>query len=85
MSLLLANTAQSTVDGAFVAGIVAGVPEEVHESAIGLLGALKELVSSDDVLGTVAQSVKQGWLGRIARMEAYYQQADAGRAFNSGR
>ena len=73
MSLLLANTAQSTVDGAFVAGIVAGVPEEVHESAIGLLGALKELVSSDDVLGTVAQSVKQGWLVRKACRRFWWQ------------
>ncbi|CNH16762.1 filamentous hemagglutinin outer membrane protein [Yersinia aldovae] len=85
----------ATQDGAFAAGIVTGVPEGVHDSAIGLLGALKEpkqtfmalkeLVNNDDVLGTVAQSVKQDWLGRIARMEAHYQQADTVGAFDSGR
>ncbi len=85
----------ATQDGAFAAGIVAGVPEGVHDSAIGLLGvlkepkqtfmALKELINSDDVLGTVAQSVKQDWLGRIARMEAHYQQAGTRGAFDSGR
>ncbi|EPB0880349.1 DUF637 domain-containing protein [Yersinia enterocolitica] len=85
----------ATQDGAFAAGIVAGVPEGVHDSAIGLLGALKEpkqtfmalkeLINSDDVLGTVAQSVKQDWLSRIDRMEAHYQQAGTKGAFDSGR
>ncbi|WP_246108374.1 hypothetical protein [Yersinia kristensenii] len=81
-------------DGAFAAGIVAGVPEGLHDSVIGLLGvlkepkqtfmALKELINSDDVLGKVAQSVKQDWLSRIDRMEAHYQQAGASGAYDSG-
>ncbi|WP_145530993.1 DUF637 domain-containing protein [Yersinia kristensenii] len=84
----------ATQDGAFAAGIVAGVPEGLHDSAIGLLGvlkepkqtfmALKELINSDDVLGKVAQSVKQDWLSRIDRMEAHYQQAGARGAYDSG-
>lgn len=85
----------ATQDGAFAAGIVAGVPEGLHDSAIGLLGvlkepkqtfmALKELINSDDVLGKVAQSVRQDWLSRIDRMEAHYQRAGTGGAYDSGR
>ncbi|MDA5474908.1 hypothetical protein [Yersinia kristensenii] len=84
----------ATQDGAFAAGIVAGVPEGLHDSAIGLFGvlkepkqtfmALKELINSDDVLGKVAQNVKQDWLSRIDRMEAHYQQAGASGAYDSG-
>ncbi|MGM7756962.1 two-partner secretion domain-containing protein [Yersinia enterocolitica] len=84
----------ATQDGAFAAGIVAGVPEGLHDSAIGLLGvlkepkqtfmALKELVNGDNVLGKVAQSVKRDWLARIDRMEAHYQQAGRSGAYDSG-
>ncbi len=84
----------ATQDGAFAAGIVVGVPEGVHDSAIGLLGVLKEprqaiaalraLISSDDVIGTVAQSVKQEWLARINSMEANYQRAGTRGAYASG-
>ncbi|WP_315850470.1 DUF637 domain-containing protein [Yersinia rochesterensis] len=82
-------------DGAFAAGIVTGVPEGLYDSSIELLGvlkepkqafmALRELVNSDDVAGTVAQSVKRDWLARIDRMEAHYQRAGAGGAYDSGR
>ncbi|MBX9475614.1 DUF637 domain-containing protein [Yersinia enterocolitica] len=84
----------ATQEGAFAAGIVAGVPEGLYDSAIGLLGvlkepkqtfmALKELVNGDDVLGKVAQSVKRDWLARIDRMEAHYQQAGRSGAYDSG-
>ncbi len=85
----------ATQDGAFAAGIVASVPEGLYDSTVELLGVLKEprqaitalraLINSDDVIGTVAQSVKQGWLARIDRMEAHYQQAGTRGAFDSGR
>ncbi|CNI41111.1 Uncharacterised protein [Yersinia thracica] len=82
-------------DGAFAAGIVAGVPEGLYDSSIELLGvlkepkqtfmALRELINNDDAIGTVAQSVKQDWLARIDRMEAHYQRAGTGGAYDSGR
>ncbi|QKJ05284.1 DUF637 domain-containing protein [Yersinia mollaretii] len=73
----------ATQDGAFAAGIVASVPEGLYDSTVELLGmleepqqaisALRELANSDDIIGTVAQSVKQEWLARINRMEAWCQ------------
>ncbi|QKJ09026.1 DUF637 domain-containing protein [Yersinia bercovieri ATCC 43970] len=84
----------ATQDGAFAAGIVASVPEGLYDSAVELLGMLKEpqqaisalraLINSDDVIGTVAQSVKQGWLARINSMEANYQRAGTRGAYASG-
>ncbi|CNH85106.1 filamentous hemagglutinin outer membrane protein [Yersinia pekkanenii] len=84
----------TTQEGAFAAGIVAGVPEGLYDSAVELLGvlkepkqifmALKELVNSDDVLGQVGQSIKRDWLSRIDRMEEHYQKAGNLSAYNSG-
>lgn len=84
----------ATQDGAFAAGIVASVPEGLYDSTVELLGmlkepqqaitALRELANSGDIIGTVAQSVKQEWLARINRMEAHYQQAGASGAYESG-
>ncbi len=84
----------ATQDGAFAAGIVASVPEGLYDSTVELLGVLKEprqaitalraLINSDDVIGTVAQSVKQEWLARINSMEANYQRAGASGAYASG-
>ncbi|CNH99868.1 DUF637 domain-containing protein [Yersinia bercovieri] len=84
----------ATQDGAFAAGIVASVPEGLYDSTVELLGVLKEprqaitalraLINSDDVIGTVAQSVKQEWLARINSMEANYQRAGTRGAYASG-
>ncbi|MBS0057360.1 DUF4258 domain-containing protein [Yersinia sp. Marseille-Q3913] len=46
--------------------------------------ALRALINSDDVIGTMAQSVKQEWLARINSMEANYQRAGASGAYASG-
>ncbi|AJJ10555.1 hypothetical protein CH64_3323 [Yersinia rohdei] len=82
-------------DGAFAAGMVAGVPEGLYDSGVELVGllqepkqtfmALRELINSDDAVGTVARGIRQDWLARIDRMEAHYQQAGTRGAYDSGK
>ncbi|CNF05627.1 Uncharacterised protein [Yersinia rohdei] len=47
--------------------------------------ALRELINSDDAVGTVARGIRQDWLARIDRMEAHYQQAGTRGAYDSGK
>ncbi|WP_145591896.1 DUF637 domain-containing protein [Yersinia rochesterensis] len=85
----------ATQEGIFAAGMVVGVPEGLRDSAFELLRvvknpqqaiiALRDLINSDDISGTVVRSVKQDWLSRVNKMEAHYQQAGPSGAYDSGR
>ncbi|CNJ15989.1 Uncharacterised protein [Yersinia rohdei] len=60
------------------------MPEALYDSGVELVGmlqepkqtfmALRELINSDDAVGSVARGIRQDWLARIDRMEAHYQQ-----------
>lgn len=71
------------------------MPEGLYDSGVELVGmlqepkqtfmALRELINSDDAVGTVAQGIRQDWLARIDRMEAHYQQTGTSSAYDSGK
>ncbi|WP_375058552.1 VENN motif pre-toxin domain-containing protein [Zobellella sp. DQSA1] len=81
-------------DGSFAAGLAMGVPAGLYDTVIGLahMGmnpletweALKGVINSGDILGTVSSAVKQSYLDRIDHMMAEYERAGAGGAFNAG-
>ncbi|QVQ28286.1 hemagglutinin repeat-containing protein [Achromobacter deleyi] len=81
-------------DVSYYTGVVAALPASLYELAKGLVtigaspletyAALKELFSSDDVLGKIAEAEKQSYIERITRMQEEYQRAGAGGAFNAG-
>lgn len=75
-------------------GLLAGVPAGMVDSVQGLvqlglnpaqtLDALKSLINSGDLLGSVTDTVKQSYLARIEAAEAQYQKAGASGSFNAG-
>ncbi|MFM5470337.1 VENN motif pre-toxin domain-containing protein, partial [Aeromonas veronii] len=81
-------------DGSFAAGMAAGVPASLYETAEGIvkaasspietLDALKTLFNSDDALGAVSEAVKQSYIARIEKLKAEYQKAGASGSFNAG-
>ncbi|WP_302467655.1 VENN motif pre-toxin domain-containing protein [Pseudomonas muyukensis] len=81
-------------DGSFAAGMIAGVPEGLYDTVKGIVqtasspgetfDALKSLFQSDDVLGNIADAVKQSYIERIDQMEAEYERAGAGGSFKAG-
>jgi len=87
----ITDLAQGT---SFAAGMVAGVPAGLYETVDGIVKtasnpaeaycALKTLSDSGNVLGNLAQAVKQSWTDRIDRMEAEYQKGSISGAFNAG-
>ncbi|NIG76584.1 VENN motif pre-toxin domain-containing protein [Klebsiella sp. Ap-873] len=80
-------------DVAYGTGMLAGVPLGLYESVDSLskaitnpvdtLGAIKQLLTSDDMFSTVSDTVKQSYIDRINLMESEYQRAGAGGAYNA--
>lgn len=83
-----------TQNGAFVAGMVSGVPVEFVEtaqSAIALMenpaqaiDAFKALMREDDVWSAITNSVKQSYIARLDAMKASYQKAGVNGAYSAG-
>ncbi|MFM5820060.1 DUF637 domain-containing protein [Aeromonas sanarellii] len=81
-------------DGSFAAGMAAGVPASLYETAEGIvkaasspietLDALKALFNSGDALGKVSDVMKQSYIARIEKLKAEYQKAGASGSFNVG-
>lgn len=81
-------------DVSFYSGVMAGVPAGLYDLAQGIVdtaaspletyAALKSLLESDDVPGTVSAAMKQSLIERITRMEEEYQRAGAAGSFNAG-
>ncbi|MEZ7213929.1 DUF637 domain-containing protein [Klebsiella spallanzanii] len=83
-----------TQNGAFLAGMVSGVPVEFVEtaqSAIALMenpsqaiDAFKALMREDDVWSAITNSVKQSYVARLDAMKASYQKAGVNGAYSAG-
>lgn len=81
-------------DGSFAAGMAAGVPASLYETAEGIvkaasspietLDALKALLNSGDALGKVSDVMKQSYIARIEKLKAEYQKAGVSGSFNAG-
>ncbi len=81
-------------DVSFNTGVVAAIAASLYDLAKDLVkigaspletyAALKELFSSEDVLGTLSEALKQSYIERIAQVEEEYQRAGASGAFNAG-
>ncbi|PHM72340.1 ShlA/HecA/FhaA exofamily protein [Xenorhabdus sp. KJ12.1] len=81
-------------DGAALAGFVAGVPVELYDTAVAIVGAavnyqetlqaLKHLISSDSILNTVYQAEKADIIKRLDLIERDYEKAGVDGAFNAG-
>ncbi|MGI8488887.1 hemagglutinin repeat-containing protein [Pectobacterium sp. S5] len=81
-------------DAAYAAGMLVGVPQGLYDSVESLsksisdpaaaYDAIKQLIVSDDIFSTMSDAVKQSYINRINLMEAEYQKAGAGGAYNAG-
>jgi filamentous hemagglutinin len=81
-------------DGSFAAGMIAGVPVSLYDtiksvvktasSPVETYEALKTLFNSDDLLGNIADAVKQSYIERIDQLVMEYQKAGASGSFNAG-
>ncbi|WP_426575394.1 hypothetical protein ACP179_01345 (plasmid) [Xenorhabdus stockiae] len=81
-------------DGAALAGFVAGVPAELYDTAVAVIGAavnyketlqaLKHLINSDSILNTVYQAEKADIIKRLDLIERDYEKAGVNGAFNAG-
>ena len=81
-------------DGSFAAGMAAGVPASLYETAEGIvkaasspietLDALKALFNSGDALGKDSDVMKQSYIARIEKLKAEYQKAGVSGSFNAG-
>ncbi|WP_037586252.1 VENN motif pre-toxin domain-containing protein, partial [Stenoxybacter acetivorans] len=81
-------------DSSFAAGVIAGVPIELYDTAKGIISiatspietyeALKALFSSDDVLSKISNEVKQSYIDRINHMEMEFEKAGSSGSFNAG-
>ncbi|WFQ80874.1 DUF637 domain-containing protein [Xenorhabdus sp. SF857] len=81
-------------DGAALAGFVAGVPTELYDTAVAIIGAtvnyketlqaLKTLINSDGILDTVYQAEKADFIKRLDTIERDYEKAGVDGAFNAG-
>ncbi len=81
-------------NGAFASGMVAGVPASMYEgvealvkmglSPIETFEAIKSLVMSGDLVGNVADSMKQSFIERIDRLTTEYERAGASGSFKAG-
>ncbi|MEI9751802.1 DUF637 domain-containing protein [Moellerella wisconsensis] len=84
----------SSQDGALAAGFVSGVPVELYDTVVTIVGAavnyretlqaIKNLINSGDVLDTVYQAEKADLLQRIDKIEQAYEHAGVDGAFNAG-
>lgn len=72
-------------DGAFASGMIAGVPAAMYDAAEGFVkmglgpvetfDSLKLLVMSSDLVGNVADSIKQSYIECIDRLVREYKRA----------
>ncbi|MGX2951639.1 VENN motif pre-toxin domain-containing protein, partial [Ursidibacter sp. B-7004-1] len=82
-------------DASFASGVVLGVPENIVESAAGLLSmvtspvetimAFKELLARDDTISHIANMTKQSYLDKLDKMQTYYEKAGAEGSFKAGK
>ncbi|WP_208436693.1 DUF637 domain-containing protein, partial [Bartonella tribocorum] len=78
----------------FTAGMVAGVPAEIYDTVDGFLQiakhpdetlkALKDFVTSGEILSTIGKTLGQSYVDRINKMEEEYERAGAGGSFKAG-
>ncbi|MDX7988700.1 filamentous hemagglutinin N-terminal domain-containing protein [Xenorhabdus sp. 12] len=81
-------------DGAALAGVVSGVPEELSDTVVAILGAaanyketlqaLKKLINSDSIMNTVYQAEKADFIKRLDTIEQEYERAGLIGAYNYG-
>ncbi|WP_375617092.1 VENN motif pre-toxin domain-containing protein, partial [Bartonella sp. AP58NXGY] len=81
-------------DISFGAGMVAGVPAEIYDTVDGFLQiakhpdetlkALKDFVTSGEILSTIGKTLGQSYVDRINKMEEEYERAGAGGSFKAG-
>ncbi|PHM46476.1 ShlA/HecA/FhaA exofamily protein [Xenorhabdus mauleonii] len=81
-------------DGVALAGVVSGVPEELSDTVVAILGAaanyketlqaLKKLMNSDSILSTVYQAEKADFIKRLDTIEQEYERAGLIGAYNHG-
>ncbi|WP_204289297.1 DUF637 domain-containing protein, partial [Serratia marcescens] len=95
-ALVLANwgITSHTQDGAFVAGVVSGIPVEISDTVDGLVAvasnpreaadALIALIKNDDRFSIIGESVKQEYLGRVEAFKAKYEHAGVDGAYGAG-
>ncbi|WP_246790944.1 VENN motif pre-toxin domain-containing protein, partial [Bartonella tribocorum] len=78
----------------FTAGMVAGVPAELYDTVAGFVqmglhpgetwNALKDFVTSGEILATIGRTLGQSYVDRINKMEEEYERAGAGGSFKAG-
>ncbi|NNP76179.1 hemagglutinin [Acinetobacter sp. Ac_3412] len=81
-------------DIGYATGFVAGIPTALGESAIGLVQmrlnpmqtarVLKDILSSENILGTITNAVKDEYTNRINKLEAEYQKAGPSGSYKAG-
>ncbi|MBI6548647.1 DUF637 domain-containing protein [Xenorhabdus lircayensis] len=81
-------------DGVALAGFVSGVPAELYDTVLGIVGAavnyketlqaLRNLINSDSMLNTVYQAEKADIVKRLDTIQRDYDRAGIGGAYNAG-
>lgn len=81
-------------DIGYATGFVAGIPTALGESAIGLVQmrlnpmqtarVFKDILSSENILGTITNAAKDEYTNRINKLEAEYQKAGPSGSYKAG-
>ncbi|PQQ37206.1 hypothetical protein C6H68_14755 [Photorhabdus luminescens] len=83
-----------TQDGYLAAGFVSGVPAELYDSVMAIVGAvsnpseviesLRTLLIQEDMPGFIWQATKEGYLKQLDIVKTEYEKAGPGGAYNAG-
>ncbi|KMW72073.1 hemagglutinin [Photorhabdus luminescens subsp. luminescens] len=84
----------NTQDGYLAAGFVSGIPSELYDSAMAIVGAvsnpseiiesLRTLLIQEDMPGFIWQATKDGYLKQLDIVKAEYEKAGSEGAYNAG-
>uniref|UniRef100_UPI0036DB3D88 DUF637 domain-containing protein n=1 Tax=Photorhabdus sp. RM322S TaxID=3342825 RepID=UPI0036DB3D88 len=84
----------NTQDGSLAAGFISGIPSELYDSVMAIVGAvsnpsevieaLKTLLIQEDMPGFIWQATKEGYLKQLDIVKAEYEKAGPEGAYNAG-
>ncbi|WP_239002431.1 DUF637 domain-containing protein [Photorhabdus khanii] len=84
----------NTQDGSLAAGFISGIPSELYDSVMAIVGAvsnpseviesLRTLLIQEDMPGFIWQATKEGYLKQLDVVKAEYEKAGPEGAYNAG-
>ncbi|WP_445375075.1 DUF637 domain-containing protein [Photorhabdus tasmaniensis] len=84
----------NTQDGSLAAGFISGIPSELYDSVMAIVGAvsnpseiiesLRTLLIQEDMPGFIWQATKDGYLKQLDIVKAEYEKAGSEGAYNAG-